>query len=393
MAFKFKSRQKIQKPPLTPPVANASQPADGFFRVTTGSHFEREQYSQVRADLPIVDGAISKIIRLVGGFEVKCHDKKYQELLNNFIKDVPVNLTGFSLGSFLESYLDSLLTYGKAVGEILVDEKQGEVAGLLNADSEFFHVKSGATPVDRVYFTTNGKREKVVAYPERVLFTALNPSPQNPEGVSILRGIPPLADILMKIYGCIGKNFDRVGNVRYAVTYKPSSESDGAFSRERAEMIAKEWADGMYSTKNGIVKDFVAVGDIDIKVIGAENQILDSETPARQIEEQILSKLSIPPFLLGLCWSSTERMSTQQVDILTSELEYYRRLLNPVITKIIKTYFEVHQIGCGFDIEWENINLQDECELAKARYYNAQAVELEIENREKERNESNQSAG
>ena len=44
--------------------------------------------------------------------------------------------------------------------------------------------------------------------------------------------------------------------------------------------------------------------------------------------------MGIPPFLLGLTWSSTERMSSQQADILTSELEAYRRLLNPVIEKI-----------------------------------------------------------
>lgn len=30
-------------------------------------------------------------------------------------------------------------------------------------------------------------------------------------------------------------------------------------------------------------------------------------------------------------------MSEQQADILTSELEYYRTLLNPIITKVIRT--------------------------------------------------------
>lgn len=378
----FKSKKKQENPPtILPPVANAPQPMDSFFRVTTtGSHYEREQYSQLRANLPIVDGAISKIIRLVGGFEIKCKDKRYQEILDDFVENIPVNLTGASLGAFLESYLDSLLTYGKAVGEIVLDEKSGEIAGLINCDGEYFHVKCGKTPMERVYYTTNSKRDRILPNPDKVLFTALNPSPQYPEGVSLLRGIPQLGEKLLKIYDCIGKNFDRVGNVRYAVTYKPSSDSDSTFSRERAELIAKEWADGMYSTKNGIVKDFVAVGDIDIKVIGAENQLIDTQEPSRQLTEQILSKLCIPPFLLGLCWSSTERMSTQQVDILTSELEYYRRLLNPVIRQIARVFLNAHGYDGKFEIVWDNINLQDECELAKSRLYNAQAQELEIEN-------------
>ena len=109
--------------------------------------------------------------------------------------------------------------------------------------------------------------------------------------------------------------------MRYAVTYKPSIESgDKAFAQERAMQIAKEWSDGMNATNSGEIRDFVAVGDIDIKVIGAENQVIDTNVPVRQLLEQIVAKLSIPPFLLGLNWSTTERMSKQQADILTSEL-------------------------------------------------------------------------
>ena len=68
--------------------------------------------------------------------------------------------------------------------------------------------------------------------------------------------------------------------MRYAVTYKPSIESgDKAFAQERAMQIAKEWSDGMNATNNGEIRDFVAVGDIDIKVIGAENQVIDTNVP------------------------------------------------------------------------------------------------------------------
>ena len=150
-----------------------------------------------------------------------------------------------------------------------------------------------------------------------------------------------MSSILLRIYQCIGQNYDRVGNVRYAVTYKPT-EGTGEFihSKERAMQIAREWADGMNSAKYGQVKDFIAVGDVDIKVIGAENQLIDTEIPVRQLLEQIVAKLSIPPFLLGLTWSSTERMSSQQADILTSELEYYRRLLTPVLCDIGNAYLK-----------------------------------------------------
>ena len=35
--------------------------------------------------------------------------------------------------------------------------------------------------------------------------------------------------------------------------------------------------------------------------------------------------------------------------------------------------------NCGFDVEWDNINLQDEVELSQARLNNANALKTERE--------------
>ena len=125
------------------------------------------------------------------------------------------------------------------------------------------------------------------------------------------------------------------------------------------------------------VCDFVSVGDVSIRAIGADNQIIDCDVPIRHVLEQIVSKLSIPPFLLGLLWSSTERMSSQQADILTSELDYYRSLLTPVIEKIARAYLDSVRLNPGVRVDWSNISLQDETELAQARLNNARAMQLE----------------
>jgi hypothetical protein len=135
----------------------------------------------------------------------------------------------------------------------------------------------------------------------------------------------------------------------------------------------------MRSSQNGEVKDFIATGDVDIKVIGADNQLIDTQMPVRQILEQLLSKLSIPPFLLGFNWSTTERMSSQQTDILTSELEYYRRQLAPIIRQICQTFLKLQGIRSEIRIEWDAVNLQDQVQLAEARLKNAQALKIETE--------------
>ena len=134
---------------------------------------------------------------------------------------------------------------------------------------------------------------------------------------------------------------------------------------------------GMQAAAAGEIRDFVAVGDVDIRVIGADNQFISTEVPVRQLLEQIVAKLGLPPFLLGLSWSSTERMSSQQSDLLTGELESYRKLLTPVLAKICGLYLRSQGYAPVVTVEWGAISLQDETELATARLTRARAEELE----------------
>lgn len=362
-----------KSPPLSDKVSCSAE-REVYRLCPSWNSFETQFYENLRAEVPVLDACIGKIIRLCNDFKVVCGDKQAQKLMDDFTLNLHSGISGRSLNCFADMWLDTLLTYGKALGEIVVDSRRRKINGVYIADPVMLGVRRGKTPLDLKIIENATGDEVNIPHPELLLYSTLNPSVKHPEGVSILRGTPALSEVLMKIYRCIGQNFDRAGNVRYAVTYKPSDDpADRAFAKDRAQEIAAQWADGMSSARNGVIKDFVAVGDVQIKVIGADSQIIDTEVPVRQLLEQIISKLSIPPFLLGLNWSTTERMSSQQSDILTSELEYYRRLLTPILLKIARTFLRLCGFDCDCEIEWENINLQDESELARANYYNALA--------------------
>ena len=191
--------------------------------------------------------------------------------------------------------------------------------------------------------------------------------------------MPFLAEILLKIYATIGSNWERAGNVRYSVISKGGDNMDAAQIQEQGNQMAREWAKAMEDGKNGTVRDFVAVGDVQIKVIGGEAPILDSEVPVRQILEQLVAKTGLPPFLLGISWSTTERMSTQQVDILTTELWALRRTVEPAVRKICKTYLALEGLDDRVEILWNDISLQDITEEAKAAMYQAQAAKYRKE--------------
>lgn len=338
---------------------------------------ETEVYRSIREAVPVIDAAIMKLVRLAGGFGVECASPAAQRQMEHFLANVNVGRGQRGLEAFIAQYLDSMLTFGRAVGEIVTDGTK-DIAAVICGNIRDVQVREGASPLsfELCSFDEGGKIVPL-PYQELLLFTPLSPEADSPYGVSMLRSMPFLAGILMRIYQSIGNNFERSGNIRYAVSYRSEGDAlDRAYAKDRVNQIAKEWSRAMQSTKNGEVRDFVTLGDVDIKVIGADNQVLDSESPVRQILEQLIAKTSVPPFLLGLSWSSTERMSSQQADMMTSELWAIRRSLTPVIEKICGLYLRLHGYDCPFEVVWQEIDLQDEVEAARAGLYRAQAQEI-----------------
>ena len=335
-------------------------------------------YRKLREAIPLLDAAVGKLVRLTGGFQVKCRNAESEKRLEQFLKTVPCGRGQEGIDSFLSGYLDSLLTYGRAVGEMVV--AGNHLRAVCWGDVTALQVEEGESSLDTVLYGPDEKGTmRPLPYPHLLLFTALNPEPAHPYGVSIFRGMPFLADILMKIYATIGSNWERAGNVRYSVVCKDTDNLDAAQIQQRGLQMANEWAKAMEDSKNGTVRDFVAVGDVQIKVIGGDAPVLDSQVPVRQILEQLVAKTGLPPFLLGLNWSATERMSAQQVDILTAELWALRRAVEPAIRRICKMYLSLEGLDDRVEICWEDISLQDITKEAQAELYRAQAEKLRCE--------------
>lgn len=339
---------------------------------------EGQLYRAIREAVPIVDAAIMKLIRLCGGVNVVCEDTRAQQDMDRFVRTVPTGRGQRGLQSFLDGYLDCLFTCGRAVGEIVPDWDGRDVAALLWCDPAAVEIREGETPLDFVLCQRGVGTPEPFPCQELLLFTPFQPEAGNPYGVSLLRSMPFMAEILLKIYQAIGLNWERVGNVRFAVVCK-NGEGDELYAKERCEQVAREWSRAMQAGSQGDVRDFVAMGDVDIRVIGAENQVLDSEVPVRQILEQLIARTGIPPFMLGLSWSSTERMSSQQADLMTSEITAIRRSLEPVVERVCELFLRLRGWGGSVRVEWDDINLQDQVEEARAALYHRQAENLKVE--------------
>ena len=96
---------------------------------------EKELFDRLRYAVPVIDAAIMKIIRLSRGLRLVCSDERFQEQLDRFCENVPVGLTGTSLGCFADAFLDSMLTY-------VTHEDSGT--------SSYIFVKNGSTQWDGI---------------------------------------------------------------------------------------------------------------------------------------------------------------------------------------------------------------------------------------------------
>ena len=335
-------------------------------------------YRAIREGVPIVDAAIWKLVRLCGGASVQCQDPGAQRELDRFWRTVDTGWGQQGVQSFLDRYLDDLFTCGQGLGEVVLTRDGRDIAAVLCADPEQVEVKQGEDPLSfRLCLRGAGESEEL-PWQELLLFTPFQPTGDAPYGVSLLRSMPFLTGILLKIFQATGQNWERAGCLRFAVVCRPGQD-DGVSAQERCRQVAGEWSAAMQAGREGTVRDFVAVGDVDIQVIGADAPVLDSQVPVRQILEQLVARTGIPPFMLGLSWSATERMSVQQADLLTSEITAIRRQVEPALRRIAELWLALRGYDIQVEIQWDDINLQDLVEEARAELYRAQAEKLRRE--------------
>ena len=352
---------------------------------------EYELYKIMREAVPLIDSVPGKIVRLMGAFEIKCDSDNGQNEIKDFLDNVRVNSKQKGIQAFTQSYIDQLLECGNSCAEIILNNAKNDIYAIKNVDVRTIKLKYGDDTLETVVCQEQdgsiGARE--LPYQDLILFTPLYPENGSPYGVSVFRSMPFMTGILLKIFNSMGNNWERFGNLKYSVVYKPKDgeELDEEDIKERLKLIEKHFRNAMDAGKKGKAADFYGVGDIEIKVIGADNQVLDSQIPVQQVLEQIVARTGIPPFLFGLSWSTTERMSQQQADFLTSELESYRDIVTPVIEYIIDLWQTVTGRNIPYEIKWEDINLQDMVEISKANVYNAQAEGKKIDNVLKKRDE------
>ena len=344
-------------------------------------------YDMIRELLPICDVAPIKRARLVGDFRLDgLGNKRVQDALDSFYRNVRVGFNARGWRSAQGQILDSVYSKGFSVLEIVADESLRNFSRLkVVRANDFRFRKNKAGEMELVQVLADTVVPIVLEKQDLIKYVAFDLRDGHPQGVSMFSSIPFLAQILVRIQCAVDNMIWRVGDPTMVGFYTPGDQETPDDARAMAEMYQQNITTAMETRRNGGVSDLCFTtgpgGNFQIKVLGGDNKPFDMSIPYRTIAEQTIARFGMPPFMYGLSWSTTERMASQQLDMLVAEIENDRWALDATIEQTIDMYLILEGMaGAKWRHEWYPVNLQDQAVVSATRLQNAQAFEKEIAN-------------
>ena len=393
---------------------------DYYLRKVSGDFYEA-----LREGIPVIDSAIRRLISLNGTIKVIGDNAAIVKELEDFCLNVPVNGHQKGIHAFLENFSNEAFEQGFSLPEFIATPKLDDIAELRVPDSKqiifrrnangttepWYRYLSGTTPaavnryaspatlVERILSATynqslyinSGWEEKL--NPANKLYFSINNENTDPYGVSLMRSMEFCSKLLMTMQNSIGNVWERFGDPSYHVKYKTNKKDLGQDTLEaRRQKIQTDFDSAIRAKRLGKSADFVSAisqdAEMEIKIIGHEGQVLEMEIPARHVLEQIVSKTGLPAWMLGIYWSTTERMATLEVEAALQDAKIRQFTMLPELIRLFSVFLRLRgktwktvttdpEKPGDWGIMFEIPNIRDQVSMAQAEFLRAQARQME----------------
>jgi hypothetical protein len=438
---KRKQRENASSSPshasrLTPHVRKAPTVQDAEItstaQITTGSPqgqmssaFEKKEirkvdagfYEILREGIPLIDGAIDLLISFNGTIKPIGDKMDLVKELEDFCLNVPVCDMQNGIHAFHQNFANETFEQGFSISEFISTKDRRDIDRLIVADSKriIFHknaqgryepwYRSGepksstytmpGSIIQQILTTSYGQAvnyngmEEIRLKPENKMYFSINNENNDPYGVSVLRSLDFVAQTLVTIQNAMKNTAERFGDPSYHLHYKGRS-SDGNM-KTRRETLQTDFNTTIAAKRAGKSADLVTAGgpdsEVTIKVIGHEGQVLEFQVQTRHLLEMIISKFHIPSWLLGIYWSTTERMATLEIEAALADAKIRQAAMLPGLIRLFSTFLRLRgrtwkSVTTSVDtpgdwgIIFETPNLRDTLAIAQARFLNAQADQM-----------------
>ena len=138
------------------------------------SRFKFKLYSSLREAVPVIDASISKLVRLIGTFDIECDDEDVSFRINDFLENVKVGVCSTGINSFLFLFLDQLLTYGTSVGEIVPNANFDNIEALYNASLKNVELRCDQESLKLLVYKKSGGKLSLIDHPEFIVVSSFN---------------------------------------------------------------------------------------------------------------------------------------------------------------------------------------------------------------------------
>ena len=327
--------------------------------------------------IPVLRRAVGVLAGLVGEPRYVSGSDTLDEDLQMWAQGVPFGRIGTGLQAWLADHVAQALVYGYAVGEMELTRPRG-IAALWS-----YHSATCAFRVDQTgqcQIVQRGRLgTEVLLNPQTVVSTTYDPIGSDPRGQSLFLAVPTAAQLWMDMLYAYRSTWRRCGITTFHVNWQPGDNFDdptGAVGAEVRQSLQDSWTDAMKAQAvDGIPYDFFSTGAVSVEPVGAKTAIMDIETAKRAIVEELVTATGIPPWMLGYSWSTTERLSQQQADMLVSFVSAIRRSTENALLRIGTLREQLAGRTTELSIAWPDVTLQDRTEQATAAKAEAEAAE------------------
>ncbi len=374
-------------------------------------------YEALREGIPIFDAAIRRLISLNGTIKIIGDNAPLVKELEDFCLNVPVNDMQKGIHAFKENSENEVFEQGFAISEFIANAARDDIDRLLVADSKniIFHRNEAGRaepwyrwgypltprydmPADIIREIMTARYGHVMSYNgvnevklnlDNKLYFSINNENQDPYGVSIFRSTEFVSQIMVTLQNSMKNVAERFGDPSYHVHLAAAAGDKNLADRKTA--ITNEFNTIITAKRQGQSGDFfTAAGPnstVTVNAIGPSGQVISYDIPLRHVLEQIVAKTSLPAWMLGIYWSTTERMATLEVEVVLADAKIRQAAMTPEYLRLFSNFLKLRgrtwkSVTTSLDKpgDWGFIlevpNVRDMVMQAQAEFLSAEAAQL-----------------
>jgi hypothetical protein len=413
------ARKRTPDVPTSPQITTGKPqgPLTPWFEQYTFRTVSGDFYEALREGVPIIDAAIRRLISLNGTIRIIGDNSALVKELEDFCLNVPVNDMQKGIHAFAENAANETFEQGFSISEFIATKKRDDIERLQVADSKritFRRNPAGRAepwywsgiPMQSNYTMPGSIIEDIltarygqtIAYNgvedvklsmDNKLYFSINNENSDPYGVSIMRSMEFVSQILVTLQNSMKNSGERFGDPAYHAHYKGKGNNEDLKTRRAA--LQTDLHTVLTAKRNGQSGDIVTAGgpdsEVTINVIGHQGQLYQYEIPLRHVLEQLVGKTNLPAWMLGIYWSTTERMATLEIEAALADAKIRQFAMLPEYLRLFSNFLRLRgrkwktvTISVDKPGDWgmifETPNLRDLVAQAQARFLNAEADQL-----------------